>query len=245
MAYYQSIVAYDGTEFRGFQRQGGSQRTVQAVLEAALGRLGWQGLSILAAGRTDAGVHARGQVIAFHLDWKHDFGLLDVALNAHLPADVAVRETRPAPPEFHPRFSARRRRYRYSLRCAAGRDPLLDRYAWRIWPAPEMTRMAAAAERVLGVHDFAAFGRAPIPGGHTCRRVVRSDWQAAGEALAFEIEADAFLYRMVRRLVSGMVEVGAGRLELEAFERFLERPEPPWMGKMAPARGLCLEAVEY
>ncbi len=245
MASYQSIVAYDGTDFQGFQRLGGARRTVQAVLETALRELGWQGSSLLAAGRTDAGVHARGQVIAFDLDWRHDPGLLDVALNAHLPADVAVRETRPAAAGFHPRFSARSRRYRYSLRCAAGRDPLLDRTAWRVWPAPDVIRMAGAAARLLGEHDFGAFGRSPTPGGHTRRRVARSEWLESGPALSYEIEADAFLYRMVRRLVSGMVAVGEGRLEPTAFEGFLERPETPWVGKLAPARGLCLEAVEY
>ncbi len=201
MATYQSIVAYDGTDFQGFQRQAGSRRTVQAVLEAALGELGWKGGSLLAAGRTDAGVHARGQVIAFELDWKHDPGLLDVALNAHLPPDVAVRETRLAAPGFHPRFSARCRRYRYSLRCAQARDPLVDRFAWRVWPAPDLPRMAIAASRVLGAHDFAAFGSAPIPGGHTRRNVMRCEWQACERTTDLLIEADAFLYRMVRRLV--------------------------------------------
>jgi len=245
MAAYQSIVAYDGTEFGGFQRQAGGRRTVQAVLEAGLVELGWQGASILAAGRTDAGVHARGQVIAFELDWRHAPQLLDVALNAHLPFDVAVRQTRPAPPGFHPRFSARGRRYRYSLRCAAERDPLQDRFAWRVWPAPDLLRLSEAAGRAQGEHDFGAFGRAPIAGGHTRRHVLRCEWCATGQGLDFVIEADAFLYRMVRRLAACMLEIGSGRLEIGAFEEYLERPQVPWMGKMAPARGLCLEAVDY
>ncbi len=120
MARYQVILAYDGTHFVGFQRQGRS-RTVQGVVEAALRQLGWQGRAILSAGRTDTGVHAAGQVIAFDLDWTHPEKELGRAINANLPQDVAVRSVAPASPDFHPRFDATARRYRYHLFCDA--DP--------------------------------------------------------------------------------------------------------------------------
>jgi tRNA pseudouridine38-40 synthase len=245
MASYKSIVAYDGTDFEGFQRQAEGKRTVQTVLEDALRVMGWQGTSILAAGRTDKGVHARGQVIAYELDWHHGPELLDLAWNAHLPRDVAVRGTVPAPDGFHPRFSARRRAYRYSLLCSRQRDPLRERQTWWMWPAPAIERLQAAAAVLVGAHDFGAFGRPPIPGGHTRRHVFRAVWSANGEELGFEIEADAFLYRMVRRLVACMVEVGVGRMEVEAVQAHLDQPANTWMGKVAPARGLCLEAVKY
>lgn len=245
MTVYQSILAYDGTGFQGFQRLGTAAPTVQGALEQALRRLGWTGRSIRAAGRTDAGVHARGQVVDYDLMWRHAPERLTAALNAQLPAQIAVRHTRVAPPGFHPRFSARRRRYRYTLLCSPAPDPLGERFAWRLWPAPDVERMARAASGLVGAHDFGALGRAPIPGGHTRRTVFGAAWHAAGPAWAFEIEADAFLHRMVRRLVALLVEVGAGRIEPEQAERILAEPGQVWQGRIAPPHGLCLEAVIY
>jgi tRNA pseudouridine38-40 synthase len=245
MAVYKAIIAYDGTEFEGFQRLAAGTRTVQGALEEALGRLGWQGRSILAAGRTDAGAHARGQVVSFDLDWRHGLDALGVALNAHLPSDVSVREVREAEAGFHPRFSARWRRYRYSLISVPARDPLAERFAWRVWPAPVLAPMQAAAGKLLGEHDFGAFGTAPIPGGHTRREVRRAQWSGVEERAGFEIEANAFLHRMVRRLVAILVEIGFGREEPGRVDDLLEHPEAAWTGKAAPARGLCLEAVIY
>jgi tRNA pseudouridine38-40 synthase len=245
MATYKAIIAYDGTDFEGFQRLGPGHRTVQGEIEGALAKLGWQGTSILAAGRTDAGVHARGQVVSFDLEWRHGIEVLGVALNAHLPVDVGVREVALAGPGFHPRFSARWRRYRYALVAAPQRDPLAERYAWRVWPAPDLEPMHEAAVRIEGEHDFGAFGTPPIPGGHTRREVRLARWTAEGPGVAFEIEANAFLHRMVRRLVSVMVEVGQGRLAASDVGTLLDHPERPWGGKVAPSRGLCLEAVIY
>ncbi len=245
MELYKSIIAYDGTEFRGFQRQAQGIRTVQAVVEDALRNVGWQERSIMAAGRTDAGVHARGQVIAFELAWQHEATRLTQALNANLPSDVAVRLTNVAPPGFHPRFSAKRRCYRYTLITSPVRDPLGERYAWRIWPEPKLDAMEAAAATLVGRWDFVAFGRAPIPDGHTVRQVFRAHWRQEREVLVFEIEADAFLYHMVRRLVAAMLDVGAGRLSAHDLQVLLEDPELRWEGQVAAAQGLCLEAVSY
>src|SRR5438552_2845331 len=124
MARYKAIIEYDGTDFLGFQRQAVG-RTIQAELEAALQRLGWKGKAVLGAGRTDTGVHARGQVIAFDLDWKHGEGDLLRALNANLPVDLAVKSAAECAPDFHPRFAAQARRYRYTLYNAPVRSPLL------------------------------------------------------------------------------------------------------------------------
>ncbi|NIS79325.1 MAG: tRNA pseudouridine(38-40) synthase TruA [Anaerolineales bacterium] len=245
METYKSIIAYDGTDFQGFQRQKPGLRTVQAVLEDALRSLDWNEPSIKAAGRTDAGVHARGQVIAFRLAWKHGAASLVQALNANLPSDVAVLHTESVSSDFHPRHSAQRRRYRYSLIVAPVRDPLRERYAWRIWPEPNLEAMQAVADILQGRHDFAAFGRAPIPEGHTMRQVFHSVWQRGEEGISFEIEADAFLYRMVRRLVAAMLEVGAGHTGLENVQNLLDQSSLRWEGSIAEARGLCLEAVIY
>jgi tRNA pseudouridine38-40 synthase len=245
MELYKSTIAYDGTEFRGFQRQAQGIRTVQVVVEDALRNVGWQERSIKAAGRTDAGVHARGQVIAFELAWRHEATRLTQALNANLPSDVAVRLTTIAPPGFHPRFSAKRRCYRYALITSPVRDPLGERYAWRIWPEPKLEALEAVAATLVGRRDFAAFGRAPSPDGHTVRQVFRVQWRQELKILIFEIEADAFLFHMVRRLVAAMIDVGVGRLSAHDLQILLDDPELRWEGPIAAAQGLCLESVSY
>lgn len=245
MATYKSTIAYDGTEYRGFQRQKQGIRTVQSVLEQALRTLGWNRSSIKAAGRTDTGVHARGQVIAYTLAWKHEAVDLTRALNANLPPDVAVFHTECVTGDFHPRFSARSRWYRYSLILAPVRDPLRERFAWRVWPAPDMEVMQSAAQVLVGRHDFGAFGQAPIEGGHTEREVLRATWDQDREHLHFDIEADAFLYRMVRRIVGALIEAGCGRATREQITDRLADPSVRWEGSVAEAKGLCLEAVYY
>lgn len=245
MELYKSIVAYDGTEFKGFQRQRRGVRTVQAVLEDALHGIGWSGSALKAAGRTDAGVHASGQVIAFLLDWPHDPAQLSSALNERLPADVAVRTTERASDGFDPRFSARSRTYCYRLLLDRAPDPLRERFAWRIWPAPDLGCMQRGAELMRGRRDFGALGRAPIPGGHTVRNLMRAEWRAHPPELSLLLEADAFLHRMVRRTVALLLQVGRGRLELERLESILADPGTPVGGKLAPPGGLSLEAVTY
>jgi tRNA pseudouridine38-40 synthase len=245
MERYQAILAYDGTHFLGFQRQG-KGRTVQGVVEAALRQLGWQERTILAAGRTDTGVHASGQVIAFDLEWHHPVEALQKALNAYLPPDVAVCETRPTRADFHPCYDARSRRYRYYLVCQAVRDPLKERFAWRVWPAPQIGLLSQAASLLEGTHDFAAFGTPPRTHGTTVRTVFQAGWQEAGADQVFEITATAFLYHMVRRLVYLMVMVGQGRSDLEAVRQSLEPKRKGVLVKgLAPAQGLRLVEVSY
>ena len=156
MERYQVILVYDGTDFYGSQRQAES-RTVQGVFEAALKKLDWSGKSVLLAGRTDAGVHASGQVLCFDLEWKHPPADLLRALNALLPKDVAVRSISPSRSDFHPRFDATARTYRYRIDCKPVRDPLIERYVWRVWPPPDFSRLQKAAGYFLGKHDFGAF----------------------------------------------------------------------------------------
>lgn len=242
---YKSIVAYDGTDFLGFQRQTASERTVQGVLETGLRTVGWNEPSLRAAGRTDAGAHARGQVISYRLHWRHAADKLTVALNAALPRDVAVLHTEPAPSGFDPRFSASGRRYRYRLIATPQPDPFAERYGWRLWPAPELPRLKALAELFVGRRDFGAFGQAPIEEGHTVRQVQRAEWTPGQDELAFVIEADAFLYRMVRRIVGSMVQVSLGREDEARLRESLNDPQQFWNGRVAPARGLFLEHVYY
>jgi tRNA pseudouridine38-40 synthase len=248
MARYQVILAYDGAGFFGFQRQarGPKQRTVQAVVETALQQLGWQGNTILASGRTDTGVHASGQVIAFDLDWAHSPEALRSALNAHLPPDVAVQSARQAADDFHPRYAALARRYRYCLFCQPVRNPLRERYAWRVWPAVDLASMRQASLDLLGTHDFAAFGTPPRTGGSTLRTVTGADWiSLPPDELAFEIVANAFLFRMVRRLVGFLVAVGQGMQPPEAVCECLESGSKALVKNLAPPHGLTLVEVIY
>jgi tRNA pseudouridine38-40 synthase len=244
MARYQVILAYDGTEFQGFQRQADA-RTVQAVVESVLRKLSWQGRTLLAAGRTDTGVHAAGQVIAFDLQWSHSPDDLMRAMNANLPADVAVRQASLALPDFHPRYDAISRRYRYHILCEPVRNPLAERYAWRVWPAVDLNRLEGAAGRLEGSHDFSAFGTPPQPGSRTLREVTQAEWFLEGPLLVFEIVSRAFLYHMVRRLVSFQVEIGQGYREVDAFNAFLEGPKREMVPGLAPAHGLVLMEVGY
>jgi tRNA pseudouridine38-40 synthase len=245
MARYQITLAYDGTGFLGSQRQA-SSRTAQSELEKALRNLGWNGKTVYLAGRTDTGTHASGQVAAFDLDWVHGLQKLQDALNAYLPRDMAVREVKAAADAFHPRFDASSRCYRYRLFCASVRDPLRERYAWRVWPA--VTDIRPLASIWPGRHDFAAFGSPPRSGGSTVRTVMSAEWQQQGDEWIFEIQADAFLYRMVRRLVYAQVAVGQSRLSAETLISALEARKDAQAqipASLAPASGLTLVEVRY
>lgn len=243
MARYQVILAYDGTLFQGSQRQARA-RTVQSVVEAALRQIGWSGKSVLFAGRTDSGVHASGQVVALDFDWAHTTETLRSALNANLPEDVAARDVSLVSPEFQPRYAALARRYRYRLFCQEVRDPLRERYAWRTWPPVELSHLQEAGQALTGTHDFAAFGSPMRPGGSTVRTVYKAEWQLAGDELHFEVLGNAFLYRMVRRMVYLQVQVGYGKLAMEALNQaFLNAVDLP--SGLAPAQGLTLTEVLY
>jgi tRNA pseudouridine38-40 synthase len=249
MARYQVILAYDGTDFVGSQRQANS-RTVQSELEKALHKLGWSGRSVLLAGRTDKGVHAAGQVASFDLDWGHADGDLLRALNANLPADMAARDVRIAPLKFHPRFDATSRRYRYRLFCQQVRDPLREKSAWRVWPQVDGDALKTVAALFIGQHDFASYGTPPRARSSTVRTVMNAFWQAKDDEWHFEVQANAFLYRMVRRLVFVQVAIAQGKISVEAVARSLAGPaegveRSELLAGLAPAHGLTLVEVTY
>lgn len=244
MARYQINLAYDGTEYLGYQRQG-ARVTVQKAIETVLKELGWSGKTILSAGRTDTGVHAAGQVAAFDLEWNHSTKDLKNAMNAKLPAAISILDVREADKDFHPRFDALARSYRYSIFQQSERNPLKERFAWRIEQPVDLKLLELAANEIIGSHDFGEFGRAMKKGNTTVRRVFSAKWKKrTGKTLEFEVVADAFLYHMVRRLVYLQILVGQGRLSLEEFRKAVRQAKKVIPG-MAPAHGLCLTKVFY
>lgn len=241
--YFRATVAYDGTDFLGFQWQSHA-RTVQGVLEGALARVTQETVRVVGSGRTDRGVHARGQVVAFRAGWRHAVEDLERALNAVLPPDVVVLDLDTAPEGWHPRFSALRRHYRYTVLNQPVRSPLDCRYAQVVAQPLDIHALQAGSEPLVGVHDFAAFGR-PTQGEGTVREVFEAGWRQDGRWFAFDVVGNAFLRGMVRSLVGTLLLVGtgfwpAGRV-LEVLDgRDRGRAAPP-----APACGLCLMRVEY
>jgi tRNA pseudouridine38-40 synthase len=236
---FRATVEYDGTEFAGFQLQRGA-RTVQGELEAALARLsGGIRQPVMGAGRTDAGVHAQGQVIAFTYPGSLSAEDLTVALNGNLPADVAVRDLRRAPAGFNPRYAARYREYRYTIRNGP-RSPLQERMAHWVRVDLDVAAMARAATALEGRHDFSTFGG---PDPQPVRTVYRIRVRRTGSQVTIDVRADAFLRGMVRRIVGTLLAVGTGKLEASVVGRLLTAGTPAVGGTAAPARGLCLRRV--
>lgn len=254
-----ALVEYDGTDFVGFQRQAADKgRTVQGAIEAALARIAGEAIRIEAAGRTDSGVHATGQVINFHVS-RLDPATWQQALNALLPPDVAVRAICPVGDEFRARWSALSRSYRYRIFWNATRAPLRERYAWRVPQPLDVAAMDAAAAVLLGEHDFGAFGSSPsdqrgdAQKRHTvrmlheanCEQRLLSDDGGQLDEIVCCFTANAFLSGMVRRLVGTLALVGMRRLTVADFRQILEARDKVHPGTAAPAQGLCLARVAY
>lgn len=241
---YRALLAYEGTAYKGFQWQPGVP-TVQGEVERALAEVTRQRVRVLAAGRTDAGVHATGQVIAFDVVWGHDTGDLHRALNARLAADIVVRKLELAPADFHPRYQARGRVYRYTILNQPWPDPLLRRVTYHLAEPLDVVAMDQAAKTLIGLHDFAAFGCPAWHGGHTVRRVSAARCWREGSLVHFEVEADAFLHRMMRRLMGTLVWVGRGHCSIDSLARILSAGADGEGAAPLPPQGLCLRQVLY
>jgi tRNA pseudouridine38-40 synthase len=240
----KAVIAYDGTDYHGFQRQSPAREpSIQGTLEGALSKIGQPG-GVLGAGRTDAGVHASGQVIAFNVDWRHTLNDLQRALNATLPADIAVLELEQAADTFHPRYDAVSRTYRYSISNTRVRNPLTVLYALHVPQVLDVDAMRRALVYTIGEHDFAAFGQ-PTVGESTVRTLFRAEVIAGGPAIAIELQANGFLYRMVRRIVGTLISIGRGERTPADFLEILESADPNRAGPAAAPNGLCLIAVNY
>jgi tRNA pseudouridine38-40 synthase len=236
---YRARVEYDGTDFAGFQVNPG-KRTVQGVLEAALARLG-DGVTrrVDGAGRTDAGVHATGQVIGFSYAGRLPVTELGAALGAILPRDVAVRDIRPAPDGFNPRYAARYREYRYTV-WNGPPSPLRERTALGVRDPLDTVAMAEAGSAFIGRHDFRAFGTG---GRDPVRTVTAVRVGGSGRYVTIDVRAESFVRGQVRRMVGLLLEVGLGKARIDGVRAALADPGGMDRPPAAPAKGLCLRHV--
>lgn len=239
-------VAYDGTAFSGWATQRDA-RTVEDALRGAILAVDPKASSPRGTSRTDAGVHAEGQAAAFDAELVIPARGWVLALNQHLPDDVAVRSARPVPPGYAPRFASKKKRYRYELLFDKLRDPLVRDRAWRIGYDMDMALVEREAKTIVGTHDFAAFRSAGDERDVTVRTIASVDVRHAehdARRCAIGIEGSAFLYNMVRILVGTLVDIGRGHLEPGAIARALDEKERGLAGQTAPPHGLFLERID-
>jgi tRNA pseudouridine38-40 synthase len=243
----QLVLHYDGSGFSGWQRQPG-ERTVQGDLEAAVSKLCGAPITVVGAGRTDAGVHARGQAAGVRVPDKWSALALRRSMNAILPDDVWIAAAFEMREDFHPRYSAVSRSYSYYVGTDDFASSPFRRTTELVWKKPlELKRLAAAASAIEGEHCFRAFavkGTAPETDDHRCT-VSHAAWRERAGGLVFEIHADRFLHHMVRFLVGTMLEIGEGRREPGAIAELLTQEDNSKVAQPAPPHGLFLERVEY
>ena len=240
------LVEYQGTAYGGSQLQANTQ-TVQGALERALSSLTSESIRLALAGRTDAGVHALGQVASFSTHSRLPLETFERGANALLPDDISVRAAAEVAREFDPRRHALSRWYRYTLDIGRRRTALLREFVWQA-PTPQLDAgaMAEAARCLAGKHDFAAFTQAAEARRRpTERNVLRASFCRQGRLLRFDIEANAFLMQMVRRIIGALVDVGSGKRSCEEFEKLVHDGPPGGAKLVAPPRGLCLMKVRY
>lgn len=241
-------LSYDGADFYGWQRQR-EHRTVQAVLEEAIQRVTGESLRVVAAGRTDTGVHALGQAVSFSTVSSLDNSTLLRAINAYLPRDVVALELTETVPGFNAIERARGKRYRYLVHDGPQRDVFVRRYAWRVWQPLDLAAMQTAALGLLGTHDFSSYENAGSPRVSSVRTVreliVDRSRFGASELIACEIEADGFLYNMVRNIVGTLVDVGKGKHPASWPAAVLGARDRSLAGMCAPPHGLFLVKVYY
>ena len=244
MKNYRMLIAYDGSRYFGWQRQPG-RNTIQGKLEGVLGVMCGRETEVVGAGRTDAGVHARGMTANALLETE--FSCLEIRhyLNRYLPEDIAVLEVREASPRFHARYNALGKTYCYTCQDGEVREVFDRRYCTRLEERPDLDKMREAAELLKGEHDFRNFCINPKMKKSTVRRVDRIDVVRQKDYLKFYFHGNGFLQNMVRIMVGALLEVGCGRMTPEELREALENPARQKAGPTAPAQGLCLMEVDY
>ncbi len=237
-------VRYDGTDYHGWQEQPGLRTVQRTLVEAAATILGHRP-RLEGASRTDAGVHALGQVAALWTEHAIEPKRLEAALNSRLPADVAVSEVGEVPTEFSPSGDALSKHYRYRLYVGGVKPVFRVRFVWHWYRQIDPDRMREAARRLVGRHDFKSFEARGSSRGDTVREVTRLDVTPEGDEVRIDVEGGGFLYKMVRNLVGTLVQVGRGSREPEWVDEVLAARDRTAAGPCAPPQGLCLRSVRY
>ncbi len=250
MSKFALLIEYDGTDFAGWQTQGLAEtargRSVQAEIERSFLQLFSREITVHGAGRTDAGVHARGMVA--HIDFPKDISItipkLTIAVNATTPEDIVIRDIRHVADDFHARHSAVARQYRYTIKTE--RTALDRRYMWALRQNVDRDKLVRSAQKLIGEYDFTSFSKRTSDVKHYRCIVTEARWDFYGTVLALTIRANRFVRGMVRALVGAMVQVGQNVLSEDEFERLLHEPQEVRRAKyIAPPHGLVLEGIEY
>ena len=239
------IIEYDGSNYLGWQVQPNGQ-TIQGVIQDRLKRLTGEPLQLIGSGRTDAGVHALGQVAHFKTESRMDASTFQRALNSLLPEGIVIRRAEEVEADFHARRSAKSKIYEYRILNRVT-PPAVDRqYVWHVPQKLNLDEMKKATRNLVGEHDFSAFRSVGSPTRSSVRNILRADWKRGKRSvLRFEIEATGFLKQMVRAIVGTLVEVGRGKISAQEFKRILDSKDRKEAGPTAPAHGLFLNEVKY
>jgi len=237
-------LAYDGTNYSGWQRQANAL-TIQELVEDVLTKLCKETIKVEGSGRTDAGVHAYGQVVSFRTSCSIPAERLAIALNSLLPKDIVAREGQEVPAEFHARYSAQKKLYRYKIYNHPLASPFWRLYAWHVPGELDIAAMRQAAEYFTGTHDFSAFRAAGGAKVNPVRDIYLSAWQQSGDVLEYFVEGTGFLYHMVRNMVGTMVDIGKRKHPPHVIAAILASKQRAMAGVTAPAQGLYLDRVTY
>ncbi|MFL2761700.1 MAG: tRNA pseudouridine(38-40) synthase TruA [Dehalococcoidia bacterium] len=238
-------IEYDGSRYSGFQFQPNVQ-TIQGEIEKSLSQLTQLGTNIVGAGRTDAGVHAKGQIVAFHINPKYSLHTIMNALNFYLPSDISVKSAQVVPKEFHPRRDATSRRYIYTILNSLTRSPMLENFSHHSPEKLEMDLMKKSIIKFKGIHDFKLFSaKLEDPDGSTLRHIYDATIHRTSDIIEIHVEGSSFLPRQVRRMVGAILDLGRSKLTSAQFDRLLEAKKTSAIAHSLPPNGLCLQEVKY
>lgn len=238
------LVAYDGTDFHGFQRQTNAE-SIQRCIEQGLSVIFHQPITIYGAARTDAGVHARGQVVNFYGEGTIPTERIPYAMKAYLPPEIAILQAKEMPEHFSVRHDNLGKHYRYTIVNSRIHDPFLLRYAWFIRKPLDLAAMEEGAKILLGTHDFSAFEGQNTTPMNPVKTMYNISLEKKDKVLHIDVVGDGFLYHMVRNIAGGLADLGLHRLTAAQFQAILEGKDRTKLGATAPAQGLCLETVFY